>query len=1717
MNQYRDKSGPRESLFASLRLKTLGGAVAAALAMATAFAATPATGPEHLVKQPDGTTLFKLVHDFRDNKPPAGFSLAKNHCVYNNKNGFFQLSPWNGFLAWKIDIGRPLLEDLQVSFPATFAPDRDNNAGCFLQVSRDGVNYQDVAPLQKFDPNVPGAKEAAYVIPRSVGEKLLFVRIVNRSGSLGVVCYVGGAWRGLGVHGVSFAGKVAAVGKPVGDKREARRVAIKEVDAVLPCGKLKLSAKGETFFALAHDFKADVTPAGFIAKNATAIRGNGRYMLSSWGGCLEWDIQTGYPLAENLMVEFPAAFASKTATDNPGGNVLQVSYDGEKYLDVAPLVSSETLKAPSSYSISESKGHRRLKLRILNDSRDRNVTSYIGADWHGLGGVNFEGAVDTRKEFKTCPTASSVFPAVEVDYSSLPAARSAAWKGLLAQTVPVVSPRPSGKSLDGKTLKLRLANLSPSDVSGKLVTLEGEALAPLFGQAVASVDVDGVATQLDDFNGNGVVDLGDRLLVRVSLAANSDSELDVKSHPGAGAREGLRPPVELASRDGVALVKGEGYSLELTPLGDIDNLSVGGMPSSTLRLKSFWAPEWTATEWSSGPLGLSVRFIYALSGDEGKAKLVRQIDCHADHLRITLALSSDSVAGVTVGKISLDGFRGARKIQARFNQGYCELGSRLEFPQSQSSWNTIDPENGMAALILKKCDNCLGGKLNSFILTERDPRSWGPATGVGKGYPRTLEIVCQKSAPDIAGFERLDRFHRAEVLATFSEGTYAQALATARGEFEHLAAAAVVFGDAKVDGAALGTIGAARQAARRIAVEGVPRWLGRVGGLAGELNALAGEKGPGLALAGKAKVCLAAAQPDLFLDDLGQVAMRCRRAAGYYRDAKAWSKTQRPPVSSVNQVRSFTPHVALAFICLEFSNAQSRVDLEMRNLKNIGLDFCQLWPQPRGDFNALLGAVPPQQTFNVGEYQFGLIKEFAFKSLICLGFYTGKVPKVFVEKHKDYLSGPVWGGRAMPVSDLLGAKYQDSAPAYLDEVVYPVWTQANKYLGDLPGIVAWSVENEPAIPPAFPEGRGYWQKAFIKYLKGQYPSIEALNKAWGGNYGGFEELRYSPNDKDVSPGKKYDALTFYGRAMGSVFHDLGESLAKGGKGPANYGVKYTSCSQKPGVMKEKSHDPWGWAPEGAQKNITEVNIYDPDMRSLESILAQMYWANDGAPIISCETGFWNRNIPAGEEMSRLKEGWLKLGSWTPSDARYMRLDPWSLFGTGLRGTQYWCYSATQTDIYHYSTPYGAWTDATLETAVANAEFAAMPTLLSNLRMVYDVGLFMPRAHTLIIGTGASDLYDDVHVILNGEGFQHRPFTAVDADKVMGTFKAIVVPTMKYLERGMVEKFASFADNGGAIIWLGGLPALDEHALPFSEKELAELRAKVTFVPQEAALGYITGKQIPLHRKWKFNMGCSWPEYAFNTYDAIAKHKGMDKGMTEKWSAPEFDDSSWCDLDVPGVWENHASFKGLDGWGWYRTTFDVPADFEGKKSVLAYSLDDMGDIYLNGKQIGNSGMGTATLDVSKHLIPGKRNQITVRILDYCYIGGIRGGIRLYCPELPADQFLELNAALGKNGVQPKSFVGKREVDLWRTVLDDGRGNLFLLLANRMDHDFDGTVTITGAIAAREDSFDMLSGGNVALGLDSAGVRAKIFVKAKDVALVPIGKAKKASSQTSGHGR
>jgi len=124
----------------------------------------------------------------------------------------------------------------------------------------------------------------------------------------------------------------------------------------------------------------------------------------------------------------------------------------------------------------------------------------------------------------------------------------------------------------------------------------------------------------------------------------------------------------------------------------------------------------------------------------------------------------------------------------------------------------------------------------------------------------------------------------------------------------------------------------------------------------------------------------------------------------------------------------------------------------------------------------------------------------------------------------------------------------------------------------------------------------------------------------------------------------------------------------------------------------------------------------------------------------------------------------------------------------------------------------------------------------------------------------------------------------------------------------------------------------------------------------------------------------------------------DVGLKEKWFST-YPPNDWIDIRIDD-WYGHQLDSVYTGMVWYRTTFEMPANWVGRKLLLAFgAVDEQAWIWINERPAGQSTAGPSAwnsafeIDVSHHVRPGS-NELCVRVYNKVGPGGIWKSVKLF---------------------------------------------------------------------------------------------------------------------------
>jgi alpha-L-fucosidase 2 len=111
------------------------------------------------------------------------------------------------------------------------------------------------------------------------------------------------------------------------------------------------------------------------------------------------------------------------------------------------------------------------------------------------------------------------------------------------------------------------------------------------------------------------------------------------------------------------------------------------------------------------------------------------------------------------------------------------------------------------------------------------------------------------------------------------------------------------------------------------------------------------------------------------------------------------------------------------------------------------------------------------------------------------------------------------------------------------------------------------------------------------------------------------------------------------------------------------------------------------------------------------------------------------------------------------------------------------------------------------------------------------------------------------------------------------------------------------------------------------------------------------------------------------------------------NSSEWNNAQWKNMQLPTLngWET-AGLEGLDGAVWFKTTFTLPDNWQGKELLISLGkIRDLDITYINGKQIGSTEDITANrlYSIPASVLKKGINEIEIQVINYFDKGGFAG--------------------------------------------------------------------------------------------------------------------------------
>ncbi|PTS98541.1 sialate O-acetylesterase [Flavobacterium sp. HMWF030] len=113
----------------------------------------------------------------------------------------------------------------------------------------------------------------------------------------------------------------------------------------------------------------------------------------------------------------------------------------------------------------------------------------------------------------------------------------------------------------------------------------------------------------------------------------------------------------------------------------------------------------------------------------------------------------------------------------------------------------------------------------------------------------------------------------------------------------------------------------------------------------------------------------------------------------------------------------------------------------------------------------------------------------------------------------------------------------------------------------------------------------------------------------------------------------------------------------------------------------------------------------------------------------------------------------------------------------------------------------------------------------------------------------------------------------------------------------------------------------------------------------------------------------------------------DLGLKNNWSNPEFNDTNWKTMNVPGYWADN-QLGNVNGVVWFRKDFSIPKLKENTAKLILGRIVDADSVYVNGQFVGTTSYQypPRIYSFNANILKEGKNEIAVRIINNSGKGG-----------------------------------------------------------------------------------------------------------------------------------
>lgn len=441
---------------------------------------------------------------------------------------------------------------------------------------------------------------------------------------------------------------------------------------------------------------------------------------------------------------------------------------------------------------------------------------------------------------------------------------------------------------------------------------------------------------------------------------------------------------------------------------------------------------------------------------------------------------------------------------------------------------------------------------------------------------------------------------------------------------------------------------------------------------------------------------------------------------------------------------------------------------------------------------------------------------------VIVGTPTYAVPTWLAREHPDVLLQPGAYGRRQNM-DITHPAYREAAERVIVALV--------DHVKDHPAVIGYQLDNETKH---YGTSGSRVQAGFVEAMKRKFPSLDALNKAWGLDYWSNRINRWEdfPSANATINASMKNAFQEYQRELVTEFLAWQAGLVRARARPGQFVTQnfdYEWRNYSFGIQTDVDH----WKA-GRVLDVSGVDIYHPTQDKLTG--AEIAFGGDVS-----------RSIRDGQNYYVIETQAQGFAEWTPYPGQ-LRLQAYSHLASGADMLMYWHWASTANAIETY------WRGILSQDYKPNAVYDEAKTIGADLKRLGSKLAHMRKRNQVAfyVSNTALSAFDAFKIEFQGRGIGYNDvlrgfydaayrqnieidFLSPDSKVPFDRYKLIVVPALYAASDAEIARLNAYAKAGG-------------HLLYTFKSGFSDENTKVRYAAQPGAISESAGVMYQHHTK-----------------------------------------------------------------------------------------------------------------------------------------------------------------------------------------------------------------------------------------------------------------------------